>query len=262
MRKFSSLLLFFLIFLLSSGGAVWPAEAPDEAQLSADRMRFDSRSGYFEATGNVVIKADGLTVRAPQGTGNVKNKEIHFTEGIVASGDWQGEWIDLVAGSISLYFAQTPTYTVEGGVKGDLGRIYVDADKLYMKGVDISAKGVRRLEDRETDVAFGAEDVFGTLVDGVLTSMTAKSKVWLQGRPNSLGDMVDIRGDTAVYSVERGSVVLSGNVRAVQQGRSLTAQSLVYFPSNNRIDALGDSTLSSPARITIDLNRERERNRN
>lgn len=247
------------------GGPVFAADVPDEAQLSANRMRFDSKTGDFLATGDVRIRSGGLVVTAPRGTGNVKRKEVHFSEGIAASGDWQGDWVDLNAGSISLYFAQTPTYTVENGVSGDIGKISIDADKLYMKGTDISALNVRRLEDHDAGIAFGAEDVRGTLVDGVLTSLTAKAKVWLRGRPNDGGDMVDIRGDTAVYSVERGSVVLSGNVRAVQKGRTLTSQSIVYFPANNRVEALGGvvrsgQTVSADrATITIDLRQERER---
>jgi lipopolysaccharide assembly outer membrane protein LptD (OstA) len=250
-----------VIFLFVSSAV---ASMPDEAQLSADRMRFDSQSGDFLATGNVTIQAGGLTVYAPRGTGNVKNQEVHFAEGIVASGDWQGEWIDLTAGSIALFFAQTPTYIAEGTVKGDIGKISIDADKFYMKGTDISALNVRRIEDREADIAFGAESVYGTLLEGMLTSLTAERGVWLRGRPNAVNETVDIRGNTAVYSAERGSVVLSGNVRAVQKGRVLTSQSLVYFPGDNRIDAIGGVDLkgnggASPARITIDLNQEKER---
>jgi lipopolysaccharide export system protein LptA len=260
----------FLIFSLSAAPA--RGAAPEtrgrlsEAQLSADRMRFDSQSGDFLAVGNVVIQADGLTVYASRGTGNVETKEVHFTEGIAASGDWRGDEVNLAAGSISLYFAQTPTYIAEDGVKGSVGNIFVDADKLYMKGSDISAKGVRRLEDRALDVAFGAESLQGVILDGDLTALNAQGKVWLRGRPNAGGEMVDIRGNTAVYSVERGSVVLSGNVRATQKGRTLTSQSIVYFPANNRIEAIGgvspdgESTGTKPARITIDLTQEEQRN--
>jgi lipopolysaccharide assembly outer membrane protein LptD (OstA) len=228
-------------------------------------MRFDSRSGDFLAAGNVIIQVDGLTVRASRGTGNVEAKEVHFTEGIAASGDWRGDKVDLAAGSISLYFAQTPTYIAEGGVKGRIGSIFVDADKFYMKGSDISARGVRRLENRAMDVAFGAESLQGVLLDGQLTSLTARDKVWLRGRPNAGGETVDIRGDAAVYSIERGSVVLSGNVRATQKGRTLSSQSIVYFPANNRLEAIGGvvrdgkNTDAKPARITIDLKQEGRR---
>jgi lipopolysaccharide export system protein LptA len=249
------------ILLLFVSGAM--AAMPDEAQLSADRMRFDSQSGDYLAVGNVLIRAGGLAVHAQRGTGNVRNKEIRFSEGIVASGDWQGQRIDLAAGSISLFFAQTPTYIAENGVKGKIGKISIDVDKFYMKGADFSALAVRRLEDHEADISFAAENLQGTLVEGVLTTSTAKGNVRLTGRPNPAGEMMDIHGDTAVYSVERGSVVLSGNVRAVQKSRVLTAQSLVYFPNDNRIEAMGgyppEGTKggAAPVRITIDLNEEK-----
>ena len=270
MRKISGFLLVLILsvfFQPVSAAAADAEDLPKEAQLSADRMRFDVQTGDFLAAGNVIIKAEGLTVYASRGTGNVRLKEIHFEEGIVASGDWQGDRVDFITGALSLYFAQTPTYIAEGGVKGDVGRIFVDADKLYMKGTDIAARGVRRLEDFTTDVAFGAESLNGTLLNGTLTALTAQNKVWIQGRPNSQGNIVDIRGDTAVYSQERGSVVLSGNVRAKQGGRDLSAQSLVYFPGNNRIEAIGGfasegkSMDSTPARITIDLSQERRKDK-
>ena len=264
MRKFIVLLSIFLL----TAGVGTAVELPDEARLSADRMRFDSKSGDFLATGNVVIKADGMTVHAPRGTGNVQRKEVHFTEGIVASGDWQGDWVDFKAGSITLLFGDQLLYIADKGVKGDIGKITVDADKLSMKGTELNAVNVRRLEDREAGIAFGADDIQGTLEDGILKTLTAKNKVWLRGRPNQGGEMVDIRGDTAVYSVERGSVVLSGNVKAVQKGRTLTSQSIVYFPANNRVEAIGGITgggkTISPDRatITIDLKQEKIKQEN
>ncbi|MDR1730776.1 MAG: hypothetical protein LBR61_01645 [Synergistaceae bacterium] len=238
-------------------------ETPEEVRLSADRMRFDAQSGDFLATGGVLVQAEGLTLMAPRGTGNVQTKDVYFTEGIVASGDWRGDWIDLKAGAIELHFAQTPTYTAEGKVEGVVGKLSIDADKLYMKGSDISALNVRRLEDLEAGIAFGAGSVRGTLTNGVLTSFTAQKKVWLQGRPSQSGDMVDLRGDMAVYSIERGSVVLSGNVRAVQKGRTLTAPSLVYFPANNRVEAIGGGYSEAGSEkervtITIDLKQEKQ----
>ena len=231
-------------------------DLPDQAQLSADRMLFEADSGDFSASGNVVIQADGVTFHALRGTGNVKNKEVHFSDGITASGEWRGDKLDLSAGKVSFFFGQTPTYVAEDMVKGVLGKLYLEVEKLYMKGADISALKVHRFEDRELNIAMGAESVRGVVEGGVLTTFTAEGNVWLNGQPNAAGGTVNIKGDRAVYSVERGSVVMSGNVRAAQQGRTLTADSLVYFPGNNRIDAYGGSD-GGPASITIDLNREK-----
>ena len=106
-------------------------------------------------------------------------------------------------------------------------------------------------------IAFGAGAMEGLIRDGVLVSMTAKSKVWIEGRPNRTGDAVSLNGDKAIYSEERGSVVLSGNVRAVQKGRTLTSDSLVYFPEQNRVEALGgivsQSGVASADRATITI---------
>jgi lipopolysaccharide export system protein LptA len=234
-------------------------DLPDQAQLSADRMLFEAGSGEFSASGNVVIHAEGLTIHAPLGTGNINSKEVHFSDGITISGDWRGDWVDLSAGKVSFFFGQTPTYIAEGAVNGILGKFYLDVDKFYMKGADFSAINVRRFEDRELGVAFGAANAKGVIDGGVLSTFTAEGRVWLNRRPNAAAGAVDIRGDRAVYSIERGSVVMSGNVRAVQEGRTLTAGSLVYFPHNNRIDAFGAQ--EGPASITIDLSRERREDR-
>jgi len=231
-------------------------DLPEQAQLSADRMFFEAESGEFSASGNVVIQAEGVTFHAPHGTGNVKSKEVHFSGGITIYGDWRGNWLDLSAEQVSFFFSQTPTYIAEGTVRGVLGELYVDVDKFYMKGSDFSALNVRRFEDRELDFVFGAARVDGVVEDGILTTFTAEGSVWLNGRPNADGDVVNIKGDRAVYSAERGSVVLSGNVSAVQGGRTLTAGSLAYFPDSNRIDAFG--AYGGPAIIVIDMSQEQQ----
>ncbi|GHV45954.1 hypothetical protein FACS1894204_06600 [Synergistales bacterium] len=256
------ILLFFICATVASGDNM-----PETAQLTADMMRFDSRTGDFTAEGNVVIQADGLTVAAPRGEGNITNKEVRFSDGVTASGDWQGDQIDIKAGKLELYFAQSPTYIVEDNVKGQVGRIYVDADKFYMKGEDFSAKNVRRIEDYATRVAFGASSAYGKLEDGALKELTAEKKVWLKGRPNIEGEMVDVKSDAAYYSAMRGSVVLTGGVKAVQKGRTLDSNSVVYFPLTNRIEAIGDKRdetgdEAGRARITIDMNQEKKRKQN
>jgi len=228
----------------------------DQAQLSADVMLFHTETGNFSASGNVVMNTEGLTARAPRGSGNVQNRDVHFFDGIEVEGDWRGDWLDISAETLSLFFAQTPTYIAEGAVNGVLGRIYMDVDKFYMKGDDFAALNVRRLEDREMQITLRADRVDGAIEGGSLSNFIARGRVWLDGQPGAGGGgAVEIRGDRAVYSVERGSVVVSGNVTAVQQGRVLTAGSIVYFPDSNRIDAYGDSE-DSRVRITIDIPQE------
>ena len=81
MKKIGIWALWLIVLLfagVTAGRAADVDDLPDQAQLSADRMLFEAESGEFSASGNVVIQADGVTFRAPLGTGNVKSKEVHF----------------------------------------------------------------------------------------------------------------------------------------------------------------------------------------
>ncbi len=273
-------LLLSMIILLCS---CFPSPAideqlPDTATLSANRMRFDAQTGDFLADGNVTIKAGDLSVSAPSGSGNVDRREINFNDGITASGRWYGDKIDLKAGKLLLSFADVPNCKFQGGVRGGFGTVRLDADRLTITGAggittptrqDRQTKfwvaNVRRLEDTSQGLSFGANSVEGVLRGGELYDITAKKGVWLKGTPKALGDAVSLRGDNALYSLERGSVVVSGHVVAVQGGRTLRSDSIVYFPAQNRVEALGGYTRKKQggtvsadrAEITIDLSRER-----
>lgn len=251
---------------------------PDQATLSANRMRFDAQTGDFLADGNVTITAGELKVAAPAGSGNVDRREINFEQGITASGKWMGDKVDIKAGRLLLSFADIPTCRFQNGVKGGIGTMKLDADRLTLTGLggitdptpsDRQTKfwlvKARNIEDTLRGLSFGADNIEGLLRGGELYDLTAKSGVWLRGRPKAKGDAVSLKGDNALYSVERGSVVVSGHVTAVQGGRTLRSDSIVYFPEQNRVEALGgltrrsNHTVSSDrAEITIDLSRERK----
>lgn len=272
-----------LFFLLISLCLCIPAysldeQLPDTATLAANRMRFDAQTGDFLADGNVTITAGDLHVNAPIGSGNVDRREVNFDEGISASGKWYGDKITLKAGKLLLSFADIPTCKFQGGVKGGVGTMKLDADRLTITGIggitdptpqDRQTKfwlvKARNLEDTSHGLSFGADSVEGIIRGGELYDFTAKKGVWLKGKPKSKGDAVSIKGDNALYSRERGSVVLSGHVVAVQGGRTLKSDSVVYFPEQNRVEALGGLTRKGQggavsadrAEITIDLSRER-----
>ena len=263
---------------LSPAEAIESAALPEKATLTANRMRFDSKTGDFLADGNVTIVAGELTVTAPRGTGNAERKEVFFDEGIKAYGKWQGDKVDIKAGKLALSFADSPTCRFQDGVKGGVGAMSLDADKLTLIGLGgitgSSAKDrqtkfwlvkARSIEDRTQGISFGANSIEGVLRDGELRDMTAKTGVWLKGRPKKNEPAVSIKGNHALYSLERGSVVLSGNVSAVQGGRTLKSDSIVYFPAQNRVEAMGGVTRKDGttnverAEITIDISKEKKK---
>ena len=256
-------------------------QLPETATLSANRMRFDAQTGDFLAEGNVTITAGELRVVAPIGSGNVDRREVHFDQGITASGKWYGDKVELKAGKLLLTFADIPSCKFQNGVQGGFGTMKLDADRLTITGAggitdptpqDRQTKfwlvKVRNLEDTSRSLSFGADSLEGIIRNGNLYDLTAKKGVWLRGKPNSREDTVSIKGDNALYSLQRGSVVLSGHVVAVQGGRTLKSDSIVYFPEQNRVEALGGLTRKTStgavsadrAEITIDLSRERRNN--
>ena len=285
MKKFLISLMIFLFFsYISACFALDDNDLPDTATLSANRMRFDAQTGDFLADGNVVIKAGDLSVTAPSGSGNVDRREINFEDGITASGKWMGDKVDIKAGRLLLSFADVPTCRFQNGVKGGVGTMKLDADRLTLTGVggisdptqnDRQTKfylsNAKNLEDTSKGLSFGAGSVEGIIRAGDLYDLTAKKNVWLKGKQKTKNDSVSIKGDNALYSIERGSVVLSGHVVAVQGGRTLKSDSVVYFPEQNRVEALGGLTRkdndtgkvsADRAEITIDLSRERKQNNN
>ena len=281
MKVFKLFLLFILVFLVSGSCYALDNNMPDKATLAANRMRFDSKTGDFLADGNVTITAGDLRVAAPTGSGNVERKEVNFDKGITATGKWQGDKIDFRAGKLALTFEGVPTCKFQNGVKGTIGTMRLDADRLTLIGAggiseptpqDKQTKfwlaKVRNLEDRSQGVTFSAGSVEGVMRGGNIQDFTAKNKINLKGRPKAKDDAVTLRGDRAVYSVERGSIVVNGHVVAVQGGRTLRSDSIVYFPSQNRVEALGGltkkkdgTTQAERAEITIDLSRERGRSK-
>ena len=259
--------------------ALDPSAMPDQATLSANRMRFDAETGDFLADGNVVITAGDLRLTAPEGSGNVDKRIVNFDKGITASGKWYGDKVSLKAGKVTLSFEDIPSCKFQGGVKGSMGTMKLDADRLTITGrggVDKpSGKDTQtrfwivkanNLEDGSRGLSFGADSVEGLLRAGDLHELTAKKNVWLKGRPKSKEAPITLRGDNALYSLARGSVVVSGHVVAVQGGRTLRSDSVVYFPDQNRVEALGGLTRkteggkvdSNRAEITIDIKRERK----
>ena len=277
-------LLLSVIILLCScylSLALDEQQLPETATLSANRMQFDAQTGNFTADGNVTIKAGDLNVNAPSSRGNIDRREVNFNEGITASGKWYGDKVNLKAGKLLLSFADIPSCKFQGGVRGGFGTMRLDADRLTLTGAgglstptarDRQSKfwlvNVRNLEDTSRGLAFGANSVEGLVRNGELYDFTAKRGVWLKGKPKAKGDAVSIKGDNALYSIARGSVVLSGHVVAVQGGRTLRSDSIVYFPEQNRVEAIGgynrrakSGVVSSDrAEITIDLSRERKIN--
>jgi lipopolysaccharide assembly outer membrane protein LptD (OstA) len=236
----------FLICLLCS-----PARAAiDEISLTADTMQYDIEAGRFYAEGNVTIKGGGITIIATHAIGRINSKTFNLSGNITIDGTWNGDDVKLSAISATAEIGGQSVYTLESGISGTVGKLAVDCDYLQIAGDNIIAKNVRKLQDQKAGITFSADDIKGKTDKGELTQAEAEGSIVIKGAPGKAGGVVELKGKKAVYSVARGTIVVSGGVSAVQNKRTLRADSVTYIPATNRIEAIGKPV------ITIDIDEE------
>lgn len=227
--------------------------AVDEVSFSSDTMQYDFEAGRFFAEGNVTIKGRGITIIATQANGDIKSKTFNLTGNIAISGIWNGDNVNLSAMSATAELNAQPRYILESGIAGSLGKMNVDCEYLQMVGEDLLAKNVRKLQDQKAGVTFSALNVKGTVSNGELVQAEADGNIIIKGTQDKKGGTVEMKGKKAIYSLDRGTVVISGGVVATQGTRTFRADSLVYIPATNRIEAQG--TQIRP-HITIEITDE------
>jgi lipopolysaccharide export system protein LptA len=250
MKKYVVYLAFLLVLLCSYAEA-----ATDKVSFSSDTMQYDFQAGRFYAEGNVTIKGRDITIVATMANGDINSKAFNLSGNITIDGTWNGDNIRLSAMSATAEISEKPTYTLESGIYGSLGKLAIDCDYLKIVGDDLLAKKVHKLQDQKTGVTFSAENVKGKIDNGELTQAEAEGNIIIKGSPNKSGGVVELKGRKAIYSVERGTIVVTGGVIAKQNKRTLTADSIVFIPAINRIEAVG--TQGGRPRITVDIDDEK-----
>jgi lipopolysaccharide export system protein LptA len=247
MKKYAVYSVFLVIFLCSPAVA-----AIETVSFTSDNMRYDLQAGLFYAEGNVTIKGNDLTIIATHANGDINGRTFNLSGNITINGMWNGDNVNLSAMSATAEFREQPIYTLESGISGTVGKVTVDCDFLKMDGDNLFAKIVHRLKDGKSGVTFSADNITGKIKEGELTQAEANGNIIILGSPNKSSGTVELRGKKAVYSIERGTIVVSGGVSAKQNRRTLNADSIVYIPSANRIEAQGGRP-----RITVDIDDER-----
>ena len=248
-----------------------------KASLTADRLDYNPQTNRIDARGNVHMTRPDGELFGDSGTGTTDGRRFqldgnvkgHFsnegldiicahivlvTEGtnparrtITASGDVeltrreQGE--DKITAQVVSWELDRDVYRAMGDVIGNYTRYYVDADEVSRDGERFAARGIRRYNDRERNVTMSASRASGTLgPDGAIRELVAEGNVVLN-TPDEKGTISRITGDKGVFSVARGTLVISGNAMANQSGRNLHAESIVYHLDSERIEAIGRPSL-------------------
>lgn len=264
---------FVLIFVLLLFPCV-PKGFAAEVSLKADSMQYDPATQLIRAEGNVHFTREDGELFGDRGYGNTDGTDfvlegsVHGsfrTENatisckymklttdtsaqrrrrVLASGD-----VALTRGSDKLnsrtlsWEIGSENYRAEGRVLGHFASHSIDADLVARDGDQFWGKGVRRYEDRSRKLTLTADNLRGLIKKDKVTELEAFGGL-VMNMPDKDGNMIRITGDKGIFSEERGTIVVSGNAMAVQEGRSVHAESLVMHLDTRRIEALGKPSLT------------------
>ena len=225
------IVIFMLLFNL-------PPLYGQDLELSSDKMRYESETGDFWAEGNVKVTRGALAADSQAAEGNMNRREFIMKGGVHVHGAWMEDKVDMKGQTFSGTFLEPQEYFFDGGVKGYWGLREIDADKLRMKGDYFWGTNIRKYSDTKEGYLLVCDTAEGRLSRGVMEEFTASGNVYFLSKPKN-GEPTEIRGKKAVYSRARGTLVVSGGVTAVQAARTLTSETLIFFPDKNRVEATG-----------------------
>jgi len=266
--------------LAALAGALWlPAalNAASESTLTAETIHYNTNNKNISATGGVVIKRNGATLSGDNAEGDTDKEEytllgnvkgsfpqnkveikyadkLKLTKSSVAKSDGNAEAFGKVritrnAGDyLNADYVQwelgTDDYLARGQVDALMEDKVLKADEAGRSGDKFWGRNVIRYEDRKQKTAMSARTVDGTMRDNIVQEAVAKDNVVMEYLDKN-GLKTVVTGNTAVYSKARGTVVVSGNAKAVRSdGKTVAADSLVMHEDTKNIDAIGNSRIT------------------
>lgn len=267
----SSLLVPVIVILLSC--AVYAAV---ESSLAADNIRYNINTKIILASGNVVIKRDGATLWGDKAEGSTDKNEFWLRGGV--KGDFPQQNAKLASDELKWFRSESKTqkgYVEAFGnvrlTRGENERLNADyayweqdtenctargrvdavtpahilkAAEAGRKGEAFWGKKVARYENREKKIGIAADAVDGKIVKDAVTEAVATGNVVMDSIDEK-GLKTVLTGKKAVYSKARGTIVVSGGAKAVRSdGKTVVADTLVFYEETNDIEALGNSRLT------------------
>lgn len=259
-----------------------PEMVKTQSTLTADDLQYNVNTNEARAKGNVVIKRAGATLTGNEAQGNTE-KEIMTLSGSV-SGDFPEKGVKLTAdkavwtgdktkktdgtveafGSVRLTKAPkdrlnadyvlwtlgTEDYKARGRVDGVMDGKALIAAEATRTGSKFWARDVKRYEDMVQKFVLSAKTVDGVIEKDlktgkdVLKEMTADKNVVFDYKDKQ-NLKTRITGDKAIYSKARGTIVVSGNAKAVRSdGKTVTADTMVMHEDSRNIEAKGNSKIT------------------
>ncbi len=272
---------FLLACLLALSAAAWAGAETVLTQLSADVMDYDTETQEFFAKGNVRLQRLQMTITADNGAANNLTRTARMWSNVKGFGAHDGQKVDFVCQDLTVDLSgDEPRYTMTGQVDATLGDRTIVAESAWMQGGDFAAQELTRFYDAQQKTTLAACSAEGSSDGQGIADFRAQGDVYLkqvqengsvmelwsdsgtysrrQGTTTATGkvhikqvaadgQITEIWGDRMVRSERNDSITATGNARATQEGRRITAEELIYYPTNGKLDARGRP------QITVDL---------
>ncbi|MBN1333864.1 MAG: hypothetical protein JW971_08870 [Synergistales bacterium] len=225
------LLAVLMSFFSSSAFAV-------EMSLTSDQLEYNPDQEKVFARGNVHFIREDLNVYASNCEGTVDGSQILFWDDLRGEGFLEGEKVSFKADFLEVSFKDSPYYALRGKVDAVVGSRLVKAEILELSGDVFNASAVERFTDKVSRISLSGQELHGRMEGADIEELDVRGEVRITLEEED-GNQTIVMGDRALYSRARGSLVVSGNARAIQRERKITAESLVIFPESSRIEAKG-----------------------
>ncbi len=239
--------LFFLSFLVFLALGVIPCYGNlvgSKVRLMAENMNFDTKTGLLQGSGNVTLKRDDLTITSDKCEGDYKGNSARMWGNVKAYGKWSDQSLDFSCQELKASFSTPESVAMVGSVKGKFGDRSLECYDIEMIGDRFIATKVKKFKDDSEGISLSCDTIKGFIVKENLQEFQAEGKVSMEIINQKDRSVTKISGGKAVYSRDRGSIIMSGGAVAVQKGRKVTAKNIIFYPSTNKIEAKGSPSIS------------------
>lgn len=299
-RIFTAALLAGLLSCMSGSDAAFAiAKGAIETRLTADVMDYDIDTGDFDASGNVILSREGVTITSDKGKANSKTQKARMFENVHAFGVHDNSPLDAKCDLLESDFsAPAGDYYMSGNVDAMFGPRILRSANARLIGNRFAAEKVTHFEDKTRNAVLACDKLDGeydkigilnaTGVGSVYVIQEDKDKtseLWsnklVYSRPsdtvvatgkakmhvvqkNASTKETTVTGDKMVYSITKGTITVTGQTRAKQDGRDITAKTLIYHPDTGKVEAHGTPRIivDTTRRTNTRSNNGTSRNRN
>jgi lipopolysaccharide transport protein LptA len=269
MSKLKNAFAAALVFVIAG------AMSAEQATMVADTMRYDPAASVITASGSVRITHPDGEIFGDNGSGSVdgRNFELHGAvrghfrdrDGVPVYLQCADAYVNteddgfstltakgsatlsklaekLSADSIT-WNSSGDKYSALGNVLGDFEAYSVDADVVSRDAGVFSARAVRKFYEKGRKITMSADRADGAIINERISELVANGNVVMTA-PDRNGNMTRTTGSRSVYSLDEGTVVVTGRATVTQTGRKLNSERIVYHIDTGRIDATGNPALT------------------